>query len=109
LSENAGRDALLLLCDNAVGLPVVLGGGRKEPKPLNRLPPVTLARLAGGSSFDGCDASVPAAVGKFTTILPGFDRSTSFWKGLVLGLEEAAGLAATLGCASVSESESESE
>lgn len=58
-----------------------LGGGKNELKPEKRPPapaPVR-ARFAGGSS----PCCVLVAVGRLTTILPGLDRSTTFWKGFL--------------------------
>lgn len=89
---------------------VFLGGGRKEPKLLKRLPlllaPMVLARFAGGSS-----ASAEEAEGRLTTILPAPlpERSMSFWNGFLdvvdVDVEAAAGWGLGVG----SESESESE
>lgn len=57
------------------------GAGRNELKPENKPLPPVFARFAGGPS--GCVESSAEACGKLTTILPGFDRSTTFWNGFL--------------------------
>lgn len=75
-----------------LGLLAFLGGGRKELNPEKRPPlasPVR-ARLAGGSS-----AVEVAVCGRLTRILPGLERSTTFWKGFLEVEVEGLGADAT--------------
>jgi hypothetical protein len=88
-------------------LAAVFGGGKKELKPLKRLPPAVFARLAGGPSLGWALSGALEVVGRLTRILPGFERSTNFWKGLLLVLDAGAALTGWLGCVSASDSESE--
>jgi hypothetical protein len=87
--------------------PVLFGGGRKEPRPLNRLPPAVLVRFAGGCSFSASASVVELAAERLTTILPApEERSRSFWKAFF----GAADVVADVGfdrTVSVSDSESE--
>jgi hypothetical protein len=83
--------------------PVRFGGGKNELNPLKAPPPV-FARLVGGSSLEV--SSFKVACGKETRILPGFDRSTTFWNA---GFDDVAvDLGVGTGASSVSEA-SESE
>lgn len=90
----------------SVAFAAFFGGGRKELKPEKRPPPAPVrARFAGGPSpFDAPSSLEEAAWGRLTMILPGFDRSTTFWNAGFFG----AGLTAGFG-ASTSGSDSDSE
>lgn len=63
----------------ALGLFAFFGAGRNELKPEKRppLPSPVRARFAGGSSL----VEEEVAWGRLTRILPGLERSTTFWKG----------------------------
>lgn len=92
---------------SVVALPVFFGGGRNELKPEKRPPPPVRARFAGGSSPFGAPSPAEEATwGRLMVILPGFARSTTFWKAGFLG-----GALVTTGWAgaSISASDSESE
>lgn len=86
-----------------MGFPAFLGGGRSELSPEKSPPPVVRARFAGGSS----DLLELVVSGKLTKILPGLERSTTFWKGFFDVLCD--GFGAGLEGASASEPESDSE
>lgn len=88
----------------AFGLFAFLGGGRNELRPEKSPDPPVFARFAGGSMPGGLSLEI---CGRLTMILPGLDRSTTFWNCF---LEDATGLDVVLMGASVSEPEaSESE
>lgn len=113
LIPGLGAGFPLLLLD-ATGFPTFFGGGRNELKLLNAPPlPVTFARLGGGSLSPSAGlllSRLDEPCGRLTRILPGFARSTTFWKGF---LPPAAGAVTDCeggtGLATGSESDSESE
>jgi hypothetical protein len=94
--------------DAGPAAPVLLGGGRNEPRLLNLLPPEVFARFAGGCASSVVVSVVGPAAGRFTTILPApEDRSRSFWNGF-FGAAVVVAVGRGCGCG-VSLSDSESE
>jgi hypothetical protein len=87
-----------------IACPVRLGAGNRALNPLNAPPrPLTRARFAGGpSAIDSPSCST--ALGRLTSILRGFERSTTFLKA---GFEDADGVVVGIGADAVARSESE--
>lgn len=90
---------------------VFLGGGKKEPKLLNLLPPAVFTRFAGGCSSSALGSGAAAAGERLTRIFPAPDeRLSSFWNGFFDAGAVDDGAALGVGfCGTDSVSDSESE